>query len=219
MTAAILSLPSSTWSIEKKARAVRAFHKIGWMHNDLLARHHVSHTKCDSLTRRERLTHFDMDDQTQEAFVGDQPPVTPLCTPAAPDRRDSHTNPFSPGLACPMSDESCGSDPSTPGNHDPPAGSSRRPMCNGSGSDDVSSGGSSNKETSDSSLPSLAGLRLGGGQDIGCPFDQLNPAPQMGNTLHYNSKGNSPLYCNPCSLLQKLTCRIRLCCWIAVAYI
>ncbi|KAH9815016.1 Protoglobin-domain-containing protein [Melampsora americana] len=41
MTAAILTLPESTWPLQKKTRAVRAFHKIGWIHNDLLARHHT----------------------------------------------------------------------------------------------------------------------------------------------------------------------------------
>ncbi|KNZ56420.1 hypothetical protein VP01_2406g2 [Puccinia sorghi] len=41
MTAAILTLPSSTWPPEKKNRAVLAFHKISTIHNDLIARHHV----------------------------------------------------------------------------------------------------------------------------------------------------------------------------------
>ncbi|KAA1089441.1 hypothetical protein PGT21_018280 [Puccinia graminis f. sp. tritici] len=41
MTAAILTLPSSTWPPEKKTRAVVAFHKISTIHNDLIARHHI----------------------------------------------------------------------------------------------------------------------------------------------------------------------------------
>ncbi|KAI8450099.1 Protoglobin-domain-containing protein [Phakopsora pachyrhizi] len=41
MTVAILTLPSSTWPLEKKTQAVRALHKISWIHNDLLARHHM----------------------------------------------------------------------------------------------------------------------------------------------------------------------------------
>ncbi|MBW0469500.1 hypothetical protein O181_009215 [Austropuccinia psidii MF-1] len=48
MTGAILALPTLTWPMEKKTRAVRALHKIAWMHNDLLARHHMEEAREES---------------------------------------------------------------------------------------------------------------------------------------------------------------------------
>lgn len=51
MTAAILTLPSSTWPPEKKNRAVLAFHKISTIHNDLIARHHISELHSPSTSK------------------------------------------------------------------------------------------------------------------------------------------------------------------------
>lgn len=54
MTAAILTLPTSTWPLEKKTAAVRAFHKISSIHNDLIARHHIGDTGSCSSTARSK---------------------------------------------------------------------------------------------------------------------------------------------------------------------
>ncbi|PLW17659.1 hypothetical protein PCANC_06125 [Puccinia coronata f. sp. avenae] len=48
MTAAILTLPASTWTPEKKTRAIVAFHKISTIHNDLIARHHIGELSSPS---------------------------------------------------------------------------------------------------------------------------------------------------------------------------
>ncbi|EGF97631.1 uncharacterized protein MELLADRAFT_84807 [Melampsora larici-populina 98AG31] len=95
MTAAILTLPESTWPLQKKTRAVRAFHKIGWIHNDLLARHH-----------------------TEEAYAGSTF-SSPLCSSpavfAAPEHSTPPTNPIVSGSGCcPMQEDSLEAEPPIP---------------------------------------------------------------------------------------------------------
>ncbi|EGG11735.1 uncharacterized protein MELLADRAFT_102276 [Melampsora larici-populina 98AG31] len=95
MTAAILTLPESTWPLQKKTRAVRAFHKIGWIHNDLLARHH-----------------------TEEAYAGStfsSPRCSSPAVFAAPEHSTPPTNPIVSGSGCcPMQEDSLEAEPPIP---------------------------------------------------------------------------------------------------------